>query len=94
MTGPLPRHARDLIDALLGCGWSIQVLHETDLGDHPFVTIEGTRPPRTESAERPRIRAAWHTRSTGTYRYMHGLIGGHRDATVAALIAYIIKETP
>lgn len=94
MTGPLPHHARDLIDALLDCGWSVQVLHQSDMGDHPFVTIEGTRGRRSDSVERPRVTATWHTRGTGTYRYMHGLIGGRRDATVAALIAYIIKETP
>ena len=60
-------------------GWVVQAKPETDTGGSPFITVLAIR-------DGERLELTWHTRSTGTYRLMHGTTGknlGARPITLA-----------
>lgn len=51
-----------LISALVRAGWSVNVMHEIDTGDNPFVTVEAVK-------DTNHMRVVWHTRGfNGKYR--------------------------
>jgi len=70
----IPIRCHDLIDALLGNGWSFMVNRGKDTGEHPFISVEARR-------GRQDVRITWHTRATGTYRLFSCMVN-KRDVTL------------
>lgn len=68
-------NAVKLVESLVRAGWSVQIIHQTDTRDNPFITVEAAK-------GSDRIRAAWHTRfSPGTYRLISCLVN-NSDTTL------------
>lgn len=54
-------------------GWAVQVVHGTDTGNSPFITVLAIR-------DSERLELTWHTRATGTYRFMSAIAGRGNSA--------------
>ena len=69
-----PKKLSEVVTALLDYGWSFQVVHNKDTGEHPYISIEARR-------ENQHIMITWHTRAAGTYRIFTCMVN-KRDVTL------------
>ena len=81
----LPTKLFDLTDALVRGAWTYQVVHGTDTGGAPFVTVEAARDGR-------HLTVTWHTRDTGTYRLHTVLIDRQRSSTYTVALGLAKEE--
>jgi hypothetical protein len=65
--------AREFLLRAIDSGWSASLVHGSDTGANPFVTVTAQR-----AAAPYRVRVTWHTRETGTYRLSSAMVGQHR----------------
>jgi hypothetical protein len=76
-----------LINALVRHGWSLNVMHETDTGGNPYITVEAVRRP-------DHVHASWHTRNSdnqGKYR-LFSLLVNEQESTLTKALEFIKTE--
>lgn len=80
-----PSRLRDLVRTAQAAGWLVGVGQGVDSGGSPFLSVEAREP-----GDARKIKATWHTRSTGTYRLFSAMLfepwEGWRHTTAARLV--------
>jgi hypothetical protein len=84
--------AREFLLQAIDSGWNASLVHGSDTGANPFVTVTAQR-----AAAPYRVAVTWHTRETGTYRVFNAMVGQHggvRDVSLTKAREALAEPIP